>query len=585
MAILLVGACSLMTGETMAQYGPNDPAIASNNTGTGANAWSNPANIFTSNDAYATVATKGYSNYLVATDFGFDIPGPVSIMGIRLDVERATKNPLDVALLDGWTGGLIKTVSAGADRCLIVVFAEENGTTSRDITAMTYGGQAMTPVTEVVYGGGASFSARIEVWLLLEAQIALASSTTIVPTYGAATLVEYCETFSAAVFRNVDQLMPVSSTQISGEVGSTNPHQLGAAIATLDGSMAVNAVISGNNTSPPIANGGTDTYTINSGYTEGTDIYFANDTAAPTSGACLQTAYKLINTAGTERPTCTFAGPVNRHAMVGFTLQRPREMDAEVRLLKGGVIGGTNKAVATPWRTTDAYATYGGVIDLWGRTWTLADINATDFGAAFSAQVQNGTASVDHMRITVYAMSSLPVELLDFRAEQDGEVVRLDWVTATEQDNDHFIVQRSRDGITFQEVTKVEGAGSSTSAHYYSAIDAQPWSGTNYYRLEQVDTDGSTEYSPVVVVQVTHGGLVVFPNPSASGAFTVFDVTLDQEKVAVYTNEMRLVRTHVGTGSDPVIHLEDLPDGTYVLMVRSGADIRTARVVKASSWR
>jgi hypothetical protein len=45
---------------------------------------------------------------------------------------------------------------------------------------------------------------------------------------------------------------------------------------------------------------------------------------------------------------------------------------------------------------------------------------------------------------------------------------------------------------------------------------------------------------------------------------------------------MRLIRTHVGAGSDPAIHLDDLPDGTYTIMVRSGENVRTSRVVKVS---
>src|SRR6185295_5903293 len=98
-----------------------------------------------------------------------------------------------------------------------------------------------------------------------------AGSTTIAPTYaGGVTLTEYTETFSSVVYQNVDQLVPVTSTQASGAVGTTNPHQLGSAITTIAGSMAVNAVTEGNNTSPTAStNGGTNTYTINSGYTEG----------------------------------------------------------------------------------------------------------------------------------------------------------------------------------------------------------------------------------------------------------------------------------------------------------------------------
>ncbi len=83
--------------------------------------------------------------------------------------------------------------------------------------------------------------------------------------------------------------------------------------------------------------------------------------------------------------------------------------DVTVRLIKGGVMVGNNYAVATDWPTNMTLANYGGAGDLWGTTWTPAEINATNFGATLSAATQstasNRTASVDFIRITVYYTS------------------------------------------------------------------------------------------------------------------------------------------------------------------------------------
>ncbi len=81
--------------------------------------------------------------------------------------------------------------------------------------------------------------------------------------------------------------------------------------------------------------------------------------------------------------------------------------DYELRVLKAGVPEGDNKAVATPWPNTLTPATYGGPTDLWGTTWTPADINSSNFGVALSAQRDNNgnnsrTAVVDTMKVTVY---------------------------------------------------------------------------------------------------------------------------------------------------------------------------------------
>ena len=79
-------------------------------------------------------------------------------------------------------------------------------------------------------------------------------------------------------------------------------------------------------------------------------------------------------------------------------------IDRRVRIVKGGTIGSTDKADATEWPTTDAYTSYGGAADLWGETWTPADINASNFGtviAAGCASTGPGIPLIDHIRITV----------------------------------------------------------------------------------------------------------------------------------------------------------------------------------------
>lgn len=583
----LLAMIVVLSPALFGQAGPNSPSTAVNNTASGGNAWNNPLNALTSNNTYSSVTSRGATHLLQTTGFGFSIPSPAAILGIKLDVERSVEGAQDVALLDAWTTGLTRTVSAGSDRCLVVAYCQENGINSRDLTAVTYGGRSMTQVVEVAAGNSGGFHARLEVWILLDAEISLAASTTIVPTFGSYTDHEYCDAFSSAVFRNVDQLSPVVSQQTSGAQASANPHQLSASIGTLDGSMAVNLATCGNNTTPATTDGGTNTYDINSGYTEGTDLYFANTTSAPSTGACFQTAHKAITTSGSEQPSCTFAGTVNRWAMIGFVLQRVADTDREIRLVKGGAVTGSNLASTAAWPSSDAVATYGGSTSLWGSTWTVADINSTGFGAAVAAQVRNGTVKVDHMTLTVYWSSTLPIELLDFRAVANDQRIDLKWITATEADNDHFSVMRSANGIDFKEVARVQGAGNSNTTLFYHAIDAEPLPGTSYYRLDQVDHDGTSTASTVVAVEMpmAAGDPIVHPNPSSDGVFTIAGLDPSDDQVMVLTSDLRLLRTHIGTAQDPVVHLHDLPDGTYVLMFRSGGQLRTARVMKASGQR
>jgi len=81
--------------------------------------------------------------------------------------------------------------------------------------------------------------------------------------------------------------------------------------------------------------------------------------------------------------------------------------DNRVRIVKGGVIGTTDRASATEWPTSDASVEYNSTspdhTDLWGETWTVADINASNFGVAISALgINGGQALIDYISITVY---------------------------------------------------------------------------------------------------------------------------------------------------------------------------------------
>jgi len=94
----------------------------------------------------------------------------------------------------------------------------------------------------------------------------------------------------------------------------------------------------------------------------------------------------------------------------------------------------------------------------------------------------------------------LPVELLNFSGNCDGKNVRLKWVTASEINNDHFTVERSTDGVNYEALGKVQGHGNSTTTNSYTYSDEYSLADMTYYRLQQVDFDGSTqEFGPVIV--------------------------------------------------------------------------------------
>ncbi|GAB3636375.1 hypothetical protein GCM10027422_19650 [Hymenobacter arcticus] len=112
----------------------------------------------------------------------------------------------------------------------------------------------------------------------------------------------------------------------------------------------------------------------------------------------------------------------------------------------------------------------------------------------------------------------LPVQLTAFAARyQSGRGTVLSWATATELNSAAFMVESQANVLdsTWQVLTRVAAAGRSATPRQYQALDARPLAGTRYYRLRQVDLDGTVAYSPVVRVSAVATALAAYPNPAA----------------------------------------------------------------------
>lgn len=97
--------------------------------------------------------------------------------------------------------------------------------------------------------------------------------------------------------------------------------------------------------------------------------------------------------------------------------------------------------------------------------------------------------------------SLLPIELLNFYGKATSATIELRWQTVTEKNNAYIIVERSKNGIQFNEIGHVEGRGNSAELQSYTYIDQNPFPDINYYRLKQVDYDNQTTYHPIIAVE------------------------------------------------------------------------------------
>ncbi|MCC5930341.1 MAG: hypothetical protein JJU28_13925 [Cyclobacteriaceae bacterium] len=120
----------------------------------------------------------------------------------------------------------------------------------------------------------------------------------------------------------------------------------------------------------------------------------------------------------------------------------------------------------------------------------------------------------------------LPIDLLSFTASAGEEDILVKWSTATETNNDFFILEKSRDGRDFELVTYLDGAGNSKDVIQYEYTDTRPYAGTSYYRLTQTDFDGTSETFPLITVSLKTDPMAslrvasVYPN-AFSDVFTL----------------------------------------------------------------
>lgn len=174
----------------------------------------------------------------------------------------------------------------------------------------------------------------------------------------------------------------------------------------------------------------------------------------------------------------------------------------------------------------------------------------------------------------------LPVELLDLHGEARTEGNLISWSTASEQNSDHFTVERSTDAVQFEEIGQVNAQGSSQSVVAYAFLDDAPPQGLAFYRLRMVDRDQVTELSPVIVIDRQGALLHVYPNP-------VEDVLHWTASTAtnVQVHDMlgrNVLDSMTQPGSTPVLDVRELPAGTYSVrfLDAGGTLVATAHFLK-----
>lgn len=183
----------------------------------------------------------------------------------------------------------------------------------------------------------------------------------------------------------------------------------------------------------------------------------------------------------------------------------------------------------------------------------------------------------------------LPIELVSFTANCNGRSALIEWTTATEKNNDFFVLERSNDAVNFKEIARIAGAGNSIEPISYAYTDFGVRNGDNYYRLVQFDYDGTSTASEIIVANClgTDGEpeVLAYPNPFGDDLTLRFENFGNiQATVEVYDMLGRMVHTQKVNCSqndyEVVLRLAGLSDGTYNVRISAKEFVLNRQVIK-----
>ncbi len=211
---------------------------------------------------------------------------------------------------------------------------------------------------------------------------------------------------------------------------------------------------------------------------------------------------------------------------------------------------------------------------------TLTNLRSNPVYSFNTSAVGGGTGNRFQLIITSQ-MGAVPVEFVSVKATQiaQTEDVNVTWVTATELNNEKFIVERSTDNKNFDAVGLVKGAGTSKTTNNYSFVDASAISaatanGSNklYYRIRQVDFSGENKLSKTAVVELnklntTISEITVYPNPAKTYTEIHLGVNESLGKVVLYDIAGKKIQEHYEVSNKLTLDVSSLNSGIYFVKI------------------
>ncbi len=164
---------------------------------------------------------------------------------------------------------------------------------------------------------------------------------------------------------------------------------------------------------------------------------------------------------------------------------------------------------------------------------------------------------VDNIRFN----TPTPITLINFQAIKNNSNVNINWQTVSEINNDYFVLEKSKDGIEFNAIENIKGAGNSNVLLNYNIIDYTPYNGISYYRLKQVDYTGIISYSKITSIFFNEKNNI-YPNPTYG--IINFTGTEDISNIIVYNNIGEIISINIISNT---LDLSDYPIGIYFINI------------------
>ena len=218
----------------------------------------------------------------------------------------------------------------------------------------------------------------------------------------------------------------------------------------------------------------------------------------------------------------------------------------------------------------------------WGTSIDFADAVTAGASGDVTFSTDNNITSFSQF-IVVDESAVLPVDWLYFRAAltEEGKV-QLDWATLNEQNNKEFEIERSSNGQDFEIIGKIAAQAPISTTLTYQIFDEKPLRGKSYYRLRQIDLDGSAQYSEVrtVVFEALPNHFAVFPNPITANEDLQIVSDLNEDlKVQIYNTKGRLVISTTVFGGIGSVSMQGLSSGAYLYKIIGSEKMKMGKVV------